>query len=90
MAKSLKQKNQPQLITFVVSNAVALGVIAFGLPHFVELLQQLSKGDWRVIGKMVAVPAFLTLVTSTIGWAMPRAAKRVPGLLENAELLALE
>lgn len=75
MAKSLKQKNQPQLITFVVSNAVALGAIAFGLPHFVELLQQLSKGDWRVIGKIVAVPAFLTLVTGTIGWAMPRAAK---------------
>jgi len=75
MAKSLKQKNQPQLITFVVSNAVALGVIAFGLSHCVELLQQLSKGDWRVLGKMVAVPAFLTLVTGTIGWAMPRAAK---------------
>lgn len=75
MAKSLKQKNQPQLITFVFSNAVALGAIAFGLAHLVELLQQLYKGDWRVVGKMVAVPAFLTLVTGTIGWAMPRAAK---------------
>jgi hypothetical protein len=75
MAKSLKQKNQPQLITFVVSNAVALGAIALGLPNFVDLLQQLSKGDWRVIGKLVAVPAFLTLVTGIIGWAMPRTAK---------------
>lgn len=75
MAKSLKQKNQPQLITFIVSNVVALGVSAFGLPHFVDLLQQLSKGDWRILGKLVAVPTFLTLITGIIGWAMPRTAK---------------
>jgi hypothetical protein len=75
MAKSLKQKNQPQLITFVVSNAIALGVIALGLPQLLNLLQELSKGNWTIVGKLIAVPAFLTLVTGTIGWAMPRTAK---------------
>lgn len=75
MAKSLKQKNQPQLITFVVSNAGALGVIALGLPQLLNLLQELSKGNWTIVGKLIAIPAFLTLVTGTIGWAMPRTAK---------------
>jgi hypothetical protein len=75
MAKSLKQKNQPQLITFVVSNAVGLGVIALGLPHLFASLQELSKGDWKILGKLIAVPAFLTLVTGIIGWAIPRTAK---------------
>lgn len=75
MAKSLKQKNQPQLITFVVSNAIALGVIALGVPQLLTLLQELSKGNWTIVGKLIAIPAFLTLVTGTIGWAMPRTAK---------------
>jgi hypothetical protein len=75
MAKSLKQKNQPQLITFVVSNAIGLGVIALGFPQLLNLLQELSKGNWTIIGKLIAIPAFLTLVTGTIGWAMPRVGK---------------
>jgi hypothetical protein len=71
------QKNQPQLITFVVSNAIALGVIALGLPQLLSLLHDLSKGKWTIIGKLVAIPAFLTLVTSIIGWAMPRVGKEI-------------
>jgi len=75
MAKSLKQKNQPQLITFVVSNAIGLGVVALGRPQLFGILQELSKGDWKILGKLVAIPAFLTLVTGIIGWAMPRTGK---------------
>jgi hypothetical protein len=75
MARSLKQKNQPQLITFVVSNAIGLGLIALGPSQFMDTLQELSKGNWTILGKLIAIPAFLTLVTGTVGWAMPRAGK---------------
>ena len=75
MAKSLKQKNQPQLITFVVSNAIGLGLIDLGLSRLLAVLQELSKGDWTILGKLIAIPAFLTLITGTFGWVMPRAGK---------------
>ncbi len=75
MAKSLKQKNQPQLITFVVSNAIGLGLIALGLSRLLASLQELSKGGWTILGKLIAIPAFLTLITGTLGWVMPRAGK---------------
>ena len=75
MAKSLKQKNQPQLITFVVSNAIGLGLIALGLSPLLAVLQELSKGDWTILGKLIAIPAILTLITGTFGWVMPRAGK---------------
>lgn len=75
MAKSLKQKNQPQLITFVVSNAIGLGLIALGPSRLLAVLQELSKGDWTILGKLIAIPAYLTLVTGTLGWVMPRAGK---------------
>jgi len=71
MAKSLKQKNQPQLITFVVSNAIGLGLLALGPSRLLAVLQELSKGDWTIL----AIPAFLTLVTGTLGWVVPRAGK---------------
>jgi hypothetical protein len=75
MPKSLKQKNQPQLITFVVSNAIGLGLIALGLSRLLAVFQELSKGDWTILGKLIAIPAFLTLITGILGWVMPRAGK---------------
>lgn len=75
MAKSLKQKNQPQLITFLVSNAIGLGLIALGPSRLLAVLQELSKGDWTILGKLIAIPAFLSLITGTLGWVMPRAGK---------------
>jgi hypothetical protein len=75
MAKSLKQKNQPQLITFVVSNAIGLGLIALGPSRLLAVLQELSKGDWTILGKLIAIPDFLSLITGTLGWVMPRAGK---------------
>ena len=75
MGKSLKQKNQPQLITFVVSNAIGLGLIALGPSRLLAVLQELSKGDWTILGKLIAIPAFLTLITGTLSWVMPRAGK---------------
>ena len=39
MGKSLKEKNQPQLIAFVLVNAVGLGIVLQGLKQVFFLLQ---------------------------------------------------
>ncbi len=75
MARSLKQKNQPQLITFVVANAIGLGLIALGPSRLLDSIQELTKGNWTILGKLIAIPAFLALVTGAVGWVMPRAGK---------------
>ena len=77
MSKSLKQKNQPQLIAFVVLNVLGLGAIALGLHHLLSLVEGLTKGDWAILGKLIAVPTALTLVTGILGWAMPRSGKEI-------------
>ena len=77
MAKSLKQKNQPQLVTFVLVNVVGLGAIALGLPHLLTLVEGLTKGNWAILGKMIAIPAVITLVTGILGWAMPNSGEEV-------------
>ena len=77
MAKSLKQKNQPQLITFVVLNVMGLGAIALGVPHLLSVVAGLTKGNWAILGKVIVVPAALTVVIGILGWAMPRSGKEV-------------
>jgi hypothetical protein len=77
MAKSLKQKNQPQLVTFVVINVMGLGAIALGFPNLMALVEGLTKGNWAILGKLIAVPAIITLVTGILGWAMPNSGEEV-------------
>ena len=77
MAKSLKQKNQPQLVTFVLVNVIGLGAIALGLSHLLAVVEGLTKGNWAIVGKLIAVPAVLTLITGILGWAMPNSGEEV-------------
>lgn len=72
MAKSLKEKNQPQLITFVLANAVGLGILLQGLKQVLFLLDSVSKGNIVVIFRLVAIPAGLALLIGILGWAVPR------------------
>lgn len=72
MAKSLKEKNQPQLITFVLANAVGLGILLEGLKQVLFLLDSLSKGNIAVIFRLVAIPAGLALLIGILGWAVPK------------------
>ena len=72
MAKSLKEKNQPQLITFVLANAVGLGILLQGLKQVLFLLDSLSKGNIAVIFRLVAIPAGLALLIGILGWAVPK------------------
>jgi hypothetical protein len=71
VAKSLKQKNQPQLVTFVLVNVIGLGAIALGITHLLAVVEGLTKGNFALLGKLIAVPAVLTLITGILGWAMP-------------------
>jgi hypothetical protein len=75
MAKSLKQKNQPHLVMFVVANVFGLGAIAFGVPHLLTMVEQLTKGNWEILGRLIAVPALITVITGIVGWATPGGGK---------------
>ena len=75
MGRTLKQKNQPYIITFIAMNAIALGLIIVGRQHVADLMTSFTHGDWSFIGKLVAVPAAITLLTSAIGWACSKQLK---------------
>ncbi|MDQ2844633.1 MAG: hypothetical protein M3Y72_27030 [Acidobacteriota bacterium] len=75
LAKSLKAKNQPQLITFVIANAVLVAVVILGFSKVLVIGDVVSKGNLAALGKFLAVPAVLSLITGMIGWAMPRNVK---------------
>jgi len=72
MPKSLKERNQTQLITFVLANAIGLGILLQGLNQVIFLLDSVSKGNIAVIGRLIAIPAALALIIGILGWAIPR------------------
>jgi len=72
MAKSLKEKNQPQLIAFVLANAVGLGILLEGLKQVLSLVDSVTTGNISVIGRLIAIPAALALLIGILGWAMPK------------------
>lgn len=75
MPRTLKQKNRPQLIAFVILNAIGLGFLLQGVAREVALVQSLTKGDIAILGKSVAIPAALSLVIGVLGWAVPKSWK---------------
>jgi hypothetical protein len=77
MAKTLKEKNQPQLISFVLVNAVGLGILLEGAKQIVILLDNLTKGNIATLGRLVAIPSALALVIGVLGWAVPKRWKEI-------------
>jgi hypothetical protein len=77
MSKSLKQKNQPQIITFLVINACALFAVILGPSAVLKFIGEVGKGNFALLGKLVAVPAILSLLVGIIGWSLPRIWKEV-------------
>lgn len=75
MAKTLKEKTRPQLIVFVIVNAIAFGILLQGLDREVSFLESLTKGNIAILGRLVAVPAALALVIGVLGWAVPKSWK---------------
>ena len=77
MSKSLKQRNQPQIVTFLVMNACLLLALTFGPSHVLGFLNEATKGDLALLGKLVAAPAVLSLLVGILGWSVPRSWKEV-------------
>jgi hypothetical protein len=72
MSKSLKQKNQPQIITFLVINACIPFAVLLGPSTVLRFIGEAGKGDFALLGKLVAAPAILSLLVGIIGWSLPR------------------
>lgn len=72
MSKTLKQRNQPQLVTFTIANVVTLSVIALGTQRMLSLAEDIAKGSWSTLGKVIVIPAVVALLLGLIGWAVPR------------------
>jgi hypothetical protein len=72
MSKSLKQKNQPQIITFLVINACIPFAVLLGASTVLRFIGEAGKGDLPLLGKLVAAPAILSLLAGIIGWSLPR------------------
>jgi hypothetical protein len=72
LSKTLKQRNQPQLVTFTVVNVVVLSVIALGTQRMLSLADDIANGSWSTLGKVIAIPAVAALLLGIIGWAVPR------------------
>lgn len=75
MKKSLKQKNRPQLIIFLVTNVLAVGAALFGLNAVSTLFAEVLGGNLPSIGKIIILPAVVTVVLGIISWILPTAAK---------------
>ena len=72
MSKTLKQRNQPQLVTFTIVNVVILSVIALGTQRMLSLAEDIAKGSWATLGKVIVIPAVVALLLGLIGWTVPR------------------
>ena len=77
MSKTLKQRNRPQLTTFAIVNVALLGIIELGPQRALTLADEIAKGDWATLGKVIATPAVAALVLGVIGWAVPKEWKEV-------------
>jgi hypothetical protein len=77
MGKTLKEKNQPQLIAFVLMNGIGLGILLEGLKQVAFLLDGLTKGNIATLGRLVAVPSALALLIGILSWAVPRRWKEI-------------
>ncbi len=77
MSKTLKQRNRPQLITFAIVNVALLGIIELGPQRALMLADEIAKGNWATLGKVIATPAVAALVLGVIGWAVPKEWKEV-------------
>src|SRR5712692_2328146 len=70
--KSLKKRNQPQLIIFLSINVILLAVFMLGSQTLSALLNSVLKGDLSILTKVVALPAVAGLVLGIVSWMVPK------------------
>lgn len=90
--KSLKNANQPKMITFVVANLILAGTALAGHEKVASLLHDGVKGDWALLARVVGLPAIGSLAVGLLGWLVPREWKEVlvfwrlgPGRLPSSQ-----
>lgn len=72
MSRSLKQKNVPQIITFLILNVAALSFIALGWAPVNAFVSHGISDKLGLLGKAVAIPSTLSLLVGLVGWSLPR------------------
>jgi hypothetical protein len=72
MSKSLKQKNQPQIVTLLIINVLALSAVIPGWNAVTSFIAGAINGNFGLLGKGVAVPAVCSLLLGVAGWSLPR------------------
>lgn len=69
--KSLKSRNQPKLITFVIANAIGVGLVLIGAHSTGQLLSELTTGNAAALLRLIGVPAGASLALGLLGWVVP-------------------
>src|ERR1700674_5428940 len=75
MGKTLKQRNRPQLVVFLIANVMSIGAALFGLNAVAALFAEFPRGNPANLGKVVVLPAIAALVLGIISWVLPASFK---------------
>lgn len=75
--KSLKQRNQPQLILFAVVNIVGLLLLTLGAENLAKWIELIKQGDVALLVRAIAFPAVGSMIVGLINWTIPKYWKEV-------------
>jgi len=71
MSTPLKQRNIPQIATFLVLNVLSLSVVAIGLDRVLLLVPHTVTEKFAFVARAVTIPSILSLSIGLAGWAIP-------------------
>lgn len=71
MSRPLKQRNIPQIVTFLILNAFPLAAIAMGLGRVLFLVSHTATDKFALAAKAATVPSIFSLIIGMAGWAIP-------------------
>ena len=75
--KSLKSRNQPKLITFLVANVIGIAAWLIGLPKALQLVHALGQGDTVALIRLMSVPTVASLAVGVLSWLVPKSWKEM-------------
>lgn len=71
MSRPLKQRNIPQIATFLILNALSLAAVAMGLDRVLLLVPHTVTEKFALVAKAVTIPSIFSLIIGLAGWAIP-------------------
>ncbi len=69
--KSLKSRNQPMLITFIIANAIGIALVLIGTMDTAQLVRDLSTGNAAALPRLIGIPTGASLALGLLGWVVP-------------------